>query len=241
MGEVYRAHDLKLEQQVALKFLPRTAANVAGLRERLRGEVRIARQISHLNVCRVYDLGEIDGSPYISMEYVDGEDLGSLLRRIGRLPGDKAVEFARRLCAGVAAAHERGVLHRDLKPANIMIDGHGQVLIMDFGLAALAETIAGADIRGGTPAYTAPEQREGREVTVRSDIYSLGMVLAEMFTGQPPKTTERSPSRRISILPSKRSSSAVSIRIPRAVRPPHLMSLARCLEAIRSPKRSLPE
>jgi serine/threonine-protein kinase len=120
------------------------------------------------------------------MEYVDGEDLGSLLRRIGRLPGDKAIEFARRLCAGVAAAHERGVLHRDLKPANVMIDGRGQVLIMDFGLAAVAETISGGDIRSGTPAYMAPEQRDGREVTVRSDIYSLGMVLAEMFTGQRP-------------------------------------------------------
>ena len=113
MGEVYRAQDLKLEQQVALKFLSAKAASDADLRERLRGEVRIARQISHRNVCRVYDLGEIDGAPYISMEYVDGEDLGSLLRRIGRLPGDKATEFARRLCAGVAAAHERGVLHRD--------------------------------------------------------------------------------------------------------------------------------
>jgi serine/threonine-protein kinase len=186
MGEVYRAHDLKLEQQVALKFLPQTAADNVGLRERLRGEVRIARQISHRNVCRVYDLGEIEGAPYISMEYVDGEDLGSLLRRIGRLPGDKAIEFARRLCAGVAAAHERGVLHRDLKPANVMIDGRGQVLIMDFGLAAVAETIAGGDIRSGTPAYMAPEQRDGREVTVRSDIYSLGMVLGEMFTGQRP-------------------------------------------------------
>jgi serine/threonine protein kinase len=187
MGEVYRAHDLELEQQVALKFLPQSAANFAGLRERLRSEVRIARQISHRNVCRVYDLGEIDGSPYISMEYIDGEDLRSLLRRIGRLPGDKAIEFARRLCAGVAAAHERGVLHRDLKPANIMIDGRGQVFIMDFGLAAVADAIAGGDIRSGTPAYMAPEQREGREVTVRSDIYSLGMVLAEMFTGQPPQ------------------------------------------------------
>ena len=89
-------------------------------------------------MCRVYDLGELDGAPYLSMEYVDGEDLGSLLRRIGRLPGDKAIEFARRTCAGLAAAHEKGVLHRDLKPANVMIDGRGQVLIMDFGLAAVA-------------------------------------------------------------------------------------------------------
>src|SRR5580704_16373175 len=184
MGEVYRAHDLKLEQQVALKFLPPATARDTRLLERFRGEVRIARQVSHRNVCRVYDLGEIDGAPFISMEYVDGEDLGSLLRRIGRLPGDKAIEFARRLCAGLAAAHEKGVLHRDLKPANVMIDGRGQVLIMDFGLAAAADAIAGGDIRSGTPAYMAPEQKEGREVTVRSDIYSLGLVLSEMFSGQ---------------------------------------------------------
>jgi predicted Ser/Thr protein kinase len=186
MGEVYRAHDTKLEQQVALKFLPRTATRDRELLERFRGEVRIARQISHRNVCRVYDMGEVDGAPYISMEYVDGEDLGSLLRRIGRLPGDKALEFARRLCAGLAAAHERGVLHRDLKPANIMIDGRGQLVIMDFGLAAVADAIAGGDIRSGTPAYMAPEQKSGREVTVRSDLYALGLVLGEMFTGQRP-------------------------------------------------------
>src|SRR4029079_16575992 len=157
------------------------------------GEVRIARQVSHRNVCRVFDLGEVEGAPYISMEYVDGEDLGSLLRRIGRLPGDKAIEFARRLCAGVAAAHERGVLHRDLKPANVMIDGRGQVLIMDFGLAAVAETIAGAEGRNGTPAYMAPEQLAGKEVSERSDIYALGLVLYEVFTGQRAfKTADRS-------------------------------------------------
>ena len=186
MGEVYRAHDLKLEQQVALKFLPEAAAFNPGLMERFRSEVRIARQISHRSICRVYDLGDVNGAAFISMEYVDGEDLASLLRRIGRLPGDKALEFARRLCAGLAAAHEKGVLHRDLKPANIMIDGRGQLLIMDFGLAAVADAVSGADIRSGTPAYMAPEQRDGRGVTVRSDIYALGVVLAEMFTGQRP-------------------------------------------------------
>jgi serine/threonine-protein kinase len=105
----------------------------------------------------VYDLGEAEGSAYISMEYVDGEDLGSLLRRIGRLPPDKGLEIARKLCAGLAASHAKGVLHRDLKPGNIMIDGRGQVLIMDFGLAALADTIAARDVRSGTPAYMAPE------------------------------------------------------------------------------------
>jgi serine/threonine protein kinase len=184
MGEVYRATDLKLNQSVALKFLPEATSRNRQLLERFHGEVRIARQVSHPNVCRVYDLGEIDGSPYISMEYVDGEDLGSLLRRIGRLPGDKAVEIARKLCAGLGAAHARGVLHRDLKPANIMIDGRGQVLIMDFGLAALADQVEGAEVRNGTPAYMAPEQLAGREVTEYSDIYSLGLVLYEMFTGK---------------------------------------------------------
>jgi serine/threonine protein kinase len=184
MGEVYRAIDLKLNQGAALKFLPDAMANNPRLLERFHGEVRIARQVSHPNVCRVYDLGEIAGTPYISMEYVDGEDLGSLLRRIGRLPGDKAIEIARKLCAGLAAAHAKGVLHRDLKPANVMIDGRGQVLIMDFGLAAIADQVEGAEVRNGTPAYMAPEQLDGREVTERSDIYSLGLVLYEMFTGK---------------------------------------------------------
>src|SRR5689334_8074431 len=118
------------------------------------------------------------------MEYIDGEDLGSLLRRIGRLPGDKAIEIARRLCAGLAAAHDKGVLHRDLKPANIMIDGRGQVRITDFGLAKLAGHVEGGEIRSGTPAYMSPEQLAGREVTPKSDIYSLGLVIYEMFTGR---------------------------------------------------------
>jgi hypothetical protein len=186
MGEVYRATDLKLRQQVALKFLPPALAADRGLLDRFLNEVRIARQVSHPNVCRVYDIGETEGQHYISMEYVDGEDLASLLRRIGRLPVDKALDIARRLCAGLAAAHEKGVLHRDLKPANVMLDGRGNVLITDFGLAGLTGEFQGGDIRSGTPAYMAPEQLENREVTARSDIYSLGLVLYEMFTGRRP-------------------------------------------------------
>ena len=108
--------------------------------------MRIARQVSHPNVCRVYDIGEIEGMPFISMEYVDGEDLASLLTRIGRLPADKALETARKLCAGLAAAHDRGVIHRDLKPQNIMMNKRGEVVIMDFGLAAIANEL---DRRGG--------------------------------------------------------------------------------------------
>lgn len=184
MGEVYRADDLTLGQAIALKFLPDTAVHDQGLLERFRNEVRIARRVSHPNVCRVYDVGEVDGQTFFTMEYVDGEDLASLLRRIGRLPQDKAIEIARQLCAGLAAAHAKGVLHRDLKPANIMLDGRGQVVITDFGLAGIADDIRGLEIRSGTPAYMAPEQLEGKEVSTRSDIYSLGLVIYEIFTGK---------------------------------------------------------
>lgn len=184
MGEVYRADDLKLGQPVALKFLPQELTHHPDRLRRFHNEVRIARQVSHPNVCRVYDIGEIEGLHYLSMEYIDGEDLGSLLRRIGRLSTDKALENARQICAGLGAAHERGILHRDLKPANIMIDGRGIARIADFGLAALGEEIEGAEIRAGTPGYMAPEQLEGTAVTVQSDLYSLGLVLYEMFTGK---------------------------------------------------------
>jgi hypothetical protein len=184
MGEVYRADDLTLGQGVALKFLPDEAGRDEGLLDRFRNEVRIARRVSHPNVCRVYDVGDVDGQTFFTMEYVDGEDLASLLRRIGRLPPDKALDIARQLCAGLAAAHTKGVLHRDLKPANIMLDGRGQVVITDFGLAGLADDIRGNEIRSGTPAYMSPEQLAGKEVSPRSDIYALGLVLYEVFTGK---------------------------------------------------------
>jgi serine/threonine-protein kinase len=186
MGEVYRANDMTLDQEVALKFLPESMTGNPAMLSRFHAEVRIARQISHPNVCRVYDIGEVDGQLFLSMEYVDGEDLGSLLRRIGRLSSDKGVEFARKICAGLAAAHDKGVLHRDLKPANIMIDSRGRVVIMDFGLAAVSDEVHGLEIRAGTPAYMSPEQLSGREVTLRSDIYALGLVLYEIFTGKRP-------------------------------------------------------
>jgi serine/threonine-protein kinase len=184
MGEVYRADDLTLGQPVALKFLPDEAARDQSLLERFKNEVRIARRVSHPNVCRVYDVGDMEGHTFFTMEYVDGEDLASLLRRIGRLPEDKALDIARQLCAGLAAAHTKGVLHRDLKPANIMLDGRGQVVITDFGLAGVAGQIQGAEVRSGTPAYMAPEQLAGKEVSTRSDIFSLGLVLYEVFTGK---------------------------------------------------------
>ena len=180
MGEVYRADDLKLGQPVALKFLPPDVDKDPARLTQLHTEVRMARQVSHPNVCRVYDVSEYQGHTFLSMEYVDGEDLSSLLRRVGRFPEDRALELSRQICAGLAAAHERGVVHRDLKPANIMLDGNGKIRITDFGLAG----VSGESLRAGTPAYMAPEQLAGGEVTPRSDIYSLGLVLFELFTGR---------------------------------------------------------
>jgi len=182
MGEVYRADDLKLNQAVALKFLPPAQSSDAAALDRLRREVRLARQISHPNVCRVFDLGEIEDASFLCMEYIDGEDLACLLRRIGRLPLDKALEIARQLAAGLAAIHEGGLFHRDLKPGNVMIDGRGRARITDFGLAIPADEPRGD---AGTPAYMAPEQLAGGQVSVRSDLFSLGLVIYEMLTGQP--------------------------------------------------------
>jgi hypothetical protein len=184
MGVVYRADDLKLGTPVALKFLPRFLAAEPSRRERFLAEVRFARTVSHPNVCRVYDIAELDGVLFLSMEYIDGEDLASLLKRIGRLPADKALDIARQISAGLAAAHDRGVLHRDLKPANVMLDGRGRVRITDFGLAITADTAPLRIDASGTPAYMAPEQFTGEGASVRSDIYALGLVLYELYTGK---------------------------------------------------------
>ena len=184
MGEVYRADDLELGQSVALKFLPPSVSSNPAELTRFRGEVRVARLIAHPNVCRVYDIGEADGHVFLSMEYIDGEDLASVLRRMGRPTPDKAIEIARQICLGLAAAHEAGMLHRDLKPANVMIDGRGRARITDFGLAGLADELTRAGEIAGTPAYMAPEQISGGRMSVRSDLYALGLVLYELFTGK---------------------------------------------------------
>jgi serine/threonine-protein kinase len=186
MGEVYRADDLKLGQAVALKFLPPSLAHNESALARFHREVRVARQVSHPNVCRVFDIGEIDGQTFLTMEFVDGEDLASLIRRIGRLPPDKALDMARQLCAGLAAAHEHGVIHLDLKPANVMLDGRGRVRITDFGLAVVTSDMQDVDAHAGTPAYMSPEQLLGGEVTPKSDLYALGLLLYEIFTGKRP-------------------------------------------------------
>lgn len=186
MGEVYRAEDVKLGQPVALKFLSEELGEDAGRLEALFAEVRLARQVSHANVCRVHDIIEMEGTHALSMEFVDGEDMASLLRRIGWLPANKAVMIVHEICAGLGAIHDRGVLHRDLKPANVMIDGRGHARITDFGLAESQGGRGDPETIAGTPAYMAPEAFVGGyRPTFQADLYSLGLVMYELFTGHP--------------------------------------------------------
>ncbi len=226
MGEVYRADDLKLGHTVALKFLPKELAGDPQRLEYFLSEVRLTRQISHPNVCRVYDIGEADGQHFLSMEYIDGEDLRVLLRRIGRLPEGKGIQIAQQLCAGLAAAHEKGVLHRDLKPANIMLDGRGQVRITDFGLAKLAGEAAEGEI-AGTPAYMAPEQLTRGQTTIQSDLYSLGLILYEVFTGEAARKTSSLPEL---IRANEESSLSQTLQLPDGINPAVQRTISRCLE-----------
>ena len=184
MGDVWRAEDLVLRTEVALKLIEAPGRDG---RERILHEVRIARQITHPAVCRVFDVGEAEGGiVFYTMEFVSGEDLASLLRRVGRLPSDRVVDIAHQLCAGLAAAHSQGVLHRDLKPANILIDDQGQVRITDFGIA-IPRADAGVHHRTGTPGYMAPEQHaSGTTLSEQTDVYALGIVLYELLVGRHP-------------------------------------------------------
>lgn len=184
MGEVYKAEDIKLAQTVALKFLPDRLQKDSAALERFHAEVRTARAVAHPNVCRVFDIGETRGRTFLSMEFIDGDDLSSLLRRVGRLSSERAVEIARQLCVGLSAIHKAGILHRDFKPANVIIDSKGKARITDFGIAGLEAEIAKDNLRAGTPAYMSPEQITGSDVSQKSDIYSLGLVLYEIFTGK---------------------------------------------------------
>jgi serine/threonine protein kinase/tetratricopeptide (TPR) repeat protein len=188
MGRVYRVLDRTVGEEIALKLLKYDLACDRRALDRFREEVKSARQVNHRNVARVHDLSEFDGVPYITMQYVRGENLRGLINQIGRLDAEQAIRIAGQVCQGLAEAHRQKVVHRDLKPQNIMIDGAGQARIMDFGLARLMTSIERGEptAREGTPAYISPEQIEGRPVDRRSDIYSLGIVLYEMLTGRPP-------------------------------------------------------
>lgn len=188
MGKIYRAFDRKIDVEVALKLVKSEIAADKKTVERFRNELRLAREIAHRNVCRMFDLNEEKGIYYITMEYVPGEDLKSFIHRAAPLSTGKAVSLAKQVCAGLAEAHRLGVVHRDLKPGNIMIDKDGNAKIMDFGIARSlhAKGITGAGMMVGTPEYMSPEQVEGKDVDERSDIYSLGIILYEMLTGRVP-------------------------------------------------------
>lgn len=187
MGEVYRAEDLRLRQSVALKCVPRARASDPEYLEHLVEEVRLARQVAHPNVCRVYDFVDTGREQFIAMEYVDGESLAALVRRVGRLPQATTVSLAHQIVRGLAAVHERGVLHRDLKPENVMIDGRGHARLLDFGVASLSGDVERGGRRfKGTPSYVAPEQFLGGPPSSRSDVYALGVLLYELVTGRLP-------------------------------------------------------
>jgi serine/threonine-protein kinase len=176
-----------MDQDVALKFLARGQTGGDTTRSRFVNEVAMAREVTHPNVVRVYDIGQLaDGEVFLSMEFIDGEDLASLLRRAGRLSREKTLQIARELCAGLGAAHDHGVLHRDLKPANIVIDADGHVHIADFGIAALVPTGGGKIPWAGTPAFMAPGLFHHKQPSKQSDLYALGLVLYEVATGKEP-------------------------------------------------------
>jgi len=188
MGRVYRVVDKKIDEEVALKILnPEISTNKKTI-ARFQNELKLARKIAHRNVCHMYHLEEEEGTSYITMEYVPGEDLKSFLRRSGQLSMAKTISIAKQVCEGLAEAHRLGVVHRDLKPQNIMIDKEGNAKIMDFGIARSLEGkgVTGEGAVIGTPDYMSPEQVDGKGVDQRSDIYSMGVILFEMATGRVP-------------------------------------------------------
>jgi len=188
MGKVYRVIDKKLNEEVALKLIKPEIASDKKTVERFSNELKLARKIVHKNIARMFDLNEEKGTHYITMEYVRGEDLKRLIRKIGQLSAGQAIPIVKQVCEGLAEAHRLGVVHRDLKPQNIMVDEEGNARIMDFGIARSlkAKGITDSGMMIGTPDYMSPEQVEGKEVDKHSDIYSLGVILYEMVTGQVP-------------------------------------------------------
>jgi len=188
MGKVYKVHDTKIGEKIALKLIRPEAGLDKKSLERFSNELKLARKIRHKNVCQMFDLGEDQGVRYITMEYVHGEDLRQLIRKVGRLSPGQAIAIARQVCDGLEEAHKLSVVHRDLKPQNIMLDDDGNARIMDFGIARslTGKSITGAGTFIGTPEYMSPEQVEGKDVDQRSDIYSLGVILYEMVAGRRP-------------------------------------------------------
>jgi len=191
MGNVYKARDRETGETLALKLVKQEFASDQRMMERFKNELLFARKITHKNVCRVYEFNRIGGVAYTSMEFVEGESLRSVLNRFGGLPLRKSIDLTLQICSGLKEAHAQGIVHRDLKPENVMIDSQGTLKIMDFGIARSMEAatrLTGAMV--GTPAYMAPEQVAGKPVDYRTDVYSLGLMLYEIFTGKPAFTAD---------------------------------------------------
>jgi serine/threonine protein kinase/Tfp pilus assembly protein PilF len=188
MGKVYKVQDTKIKEKIALKLLKPDIASDKKTIERFSNELKFSRKIRHENVCQMYDLNEEEGTHYITMEYVHGEDLKRLIRKMGQMSAGQAISMAKQVCEGLIEAHKLGVVHRDLKPQNIMVDEEGKARIMDFGIARSlkGKGVTGAGVMIGTPEYMSPEQVEGKDTDQRSDIYSLGVILYEMVTGRVP-------------------------------------------------------
>lgn len=188
MGRVYKVLDKTVDEKVALKLLNPDIAAQEQTIERFRNELKLARKISHRHVCRMYDLSEAEGMPFITMEYISGEDLKSLIKRAGQISVGKAINLTQQILEGLVEAHRLGVIHRDLKPQNIMVDMEGNAKITDFGIARSTKTkgLTGPGVIIGTPEYMSPEQVEGKPVDQRSDLYSLGIILYELVTGKLP-------------------------------------------------------
>jgi eukaryotic-like serine/threonine-protein kinase len=188
MGAVYRAHDRELDRVVALKVIRPELARNAQVLQRFKQELILARQITHRNIIRIFDLGQAEGTRFITMEFIEGEDLSQILAHRGKLPAPEAAGIIAQVARGLEAAHSEGVVHRDLKPQNIMIDAQGKASVMDFGIARSmdASNMTRTGALMGTPTYMSPEQAQGQKVDARSDLYMLGIIFYELLTGNPP-------------------------------------------------------
>ena len=188
MGKVYKAYDTEVKEEVAIKLLKPEIAQDEGIIERFRQELKLTHRIGHKHVCKMYHLAKHEDHLFITMEYIDGQDLKTFIRNSGPIPEDKALATAIQICEGMAAAHELGIIHRDLKPRNIMLDECRNAKLMDFGIARSVEApgVTQTGVMIGTPDYMSPEQAEGDELDQRSDIYSFGVILFEMVTGGVP-------------------------------------------------------
>jgi len=185
MGMVYRVRDRETTEILALKLLRPEIARDPAMMERFKNELRLARRITHKNVCRIHDFNRVGDLAYLTMEYVDGESLRLYLRRAGRLTPERTIDLARQIAAGLGEAHAQGVVHRDLKPENVMLGRDGLVKLLDFGIArALGSDTAATRTIAGTPEYMAPEQSQGKTVDQRADLYALGLILYECLTGR---------------------------------------------------------